>query len=167
LRLRLDFGNNAVLEYEKGALTGVFDPENPLHVYVSFCSFLDSYHIIRQLSRWLWSKTLQRELDAFMAKRNGQKMRKDNAKAGPSNCSRNDAFTMPESHALDNKLLPLDDDQLKIVSELKTAVGGAKLLDFVPPADSVQFEVAYDSLGVAELTMQNAWRIFEALLPLL
>jgi len=77
-----------------------------------------------------------------MAKRNGQKMRKDNAKAGPSNCSRNDAFTMPESHALDNKLLPLDDDQLKIVSELKTAVGGAKLLDFVPPVDSVQFEVA-------------------------
>jgi len=111
-------------------------------MFVSFCSFLDSYHIIRQLSRWLWSKTLQRELDAFMAKRNGQKMRKDNAKASPSNCSRNNAFTMPESHALDNKLLPLDDDQLKIVSELKTAVGGAKLLDFVPPVDSVQFEVA-------------------------
>lgn len=136
-------------------------------MFASFSSFQDSYHFISHLSQWLWSKTLQRELDAFRAKRNGQKMRKDNAKAGPSNCSRNDAFTMPEDEGLVNKLLALDDDQLKIVSEIKRTMGGNALLDFVSPEYSIQFEVAYASLGVTELTMQNAWRIFEALLPLL
>ena len=74
---------------------------------------------------------------------------------------------MPESHALDNKLLPLNDDQLKIVSEIKCAMGGDALLDFVSPEYSIQFEAAYGSLGVAELTMHNAWHIFEALLPLI
>ena len=136
-------------------------------MFVSFSSFHDFHHIIRHLSQWLWLKVLQHELNAFMAKRNGQKMRKDNAKAGPSNCSQNDAFTMPESQGLDNMLLPLDDNQLKIVSEIKCAMGGDALLNFVSPEYSIQFEVAYDSLGVAELTMHNAWHIFEALLPLL
>jgi len=46
-------------------------------------------------------------------------------------------------------------------------MGGDALLDFVPREYSTKFEMAYDSLGVAELTMQNAWHIFEALLPLL
>jgi hypothetical protein len=136
-------------------------------MFASFSSFHDFHDIIRHLSQWLWLKVLQRELNAFMAKQNGQKMRKDNAKAGPSSCSRNDAFIMPESQALDNKLLPLNDDQLEIVSEIKRAMGGDALLDFVSPEYSIQFEAAYDSLGVAELTMQNAWHIFETLLPLL
>jgi len=91
LRLRLEFGNNAVLEYEKGALDGIFDSENALHL---------------RLSQWLWSKVLQLELNSFMTKRNGQKMRKDNAKAGPSNCSRNDAFIMPESQGLSKQTPP-------------------------------------------------------------
>ena len=74
---------------------------------------------------------------------------------------------MPEDHSLMNCLLPLNDDQLAIVSEIKEAMGGDALLDFVPPECAKKFEIAYNSLGVAEPTMQNAWRIFEALLPLL
>lgn len=170
LRLRLDFGNNAILEYEKGASSGIFNPDNALHLYVCFLLFhFISIHfeIISQLSQWLWSNVLQRELDNFMVKRNGHKMRKDNQKAGPSNCSRNDVFSMPESFGLVNKLLPLDDNQLKIVSEIKEAMGGDALLDFVPPAQSAQFEAAYNSLGIVELTMENAWHVFEALLLLL
>ena len=88
-------------------------------------------------------------------------MRKDNEKAGLSNCSQNDAFCMLEDHSLTNCLLPLNEDQIK------DAMGGDALLDFVPPEHAMKFESAYNSLGVAELTMQNAWHIFEALLPLL
>ena len=94
-------------------------------------------------------------------------MRKDNEKAGPSGCSRNDAFNLPESFGLTNRLLPLNDDQLTIVSEIMEAMGGEALLDFVLPEFSVKCEAAYNSLGVAELTMQNAWHVFEALLSLL
>ena len=74
---------------------------------------------------------------------------------------------MPESHTLENKLLLFNDDQLKIVSEIKHAMGRDALLNFVSHEYSIQFEVVYDSLGVAELTMHNAWHIFEVLLPLL
>lgn len=170
LRLRLDFGNNAVFEYQKGSDSGIFHPEDPLHLYACFLLLITTFLnfcITSQLSQWLWSKVLQRELDNFMSQRNGQKMRKDNEKAGPSGCSRNDAFNLPESFGLTNRLLPLNDDQLTIVSEIMEAMGGEALLDFVPPEFSVKCEAAYNSLGVAELTMQNAWRVFEALLSLL
>ncbi|PPQ79723.1 hypothetical protein CVT26_016028 [Gymnopilus dilepis] len=108
LRLRLELGNNAVLEYEKGAESGVFRPEDELH-------FL--------LSRWLWSRVLQQEIDSFMAKRNAKRTRKNNKKAGPSGCSPNDAFCLPEQHGLKNLLLPLTDEQLAVVAEIKDAMG--------------------------------------------
>lgn len=31
LRLRLDFGDNAVAEYKKGPPSGIFKPEDPVH----------------------------------------------------------------------------------------------------------------------------------------
>ena len=98
--------------------------------------------------------------------RNAQKMRKDKEKAGPSGCSRNEAFFLPENFGLSNKLLPLNINQLKIVAEIKEFMGGEALLAFVSPEFSAEVELAYNSLGVGELTIQNAWHIFEALLPL-
>ncbi|EDQ99971.1 uncharacterized protein LACBIDRAFT_334558 [Laccaria bicolor S238N-H82] len=151
LRLRLDFGDNAVTEYQKGPPSGNFKPEDPVH---------------SQLSQWLWSKTLQLALDGFTEMRNGQKMRKDNEKAGPSGCSRNEAFFLPQNFGLVDKLLPLNDDQLKIVFEIKEFMGGDALLAFASPEFSEKAEIAYQSLGVTELTIHNAWHIFEALLPL-
>ncbi|KAF8900677.1 hypothetical protein CPB84DRAFT_1747345 [Gymnopilus junonius] len=123
--------------------------------------------IVSLLSRWLWSKVLQLELDAFMHKRNAQIIRKDKKKAGPSGCSRNDAFCLPAKYGLKNMLLPLNDEQLEVVAEIKEALGGEALLEFVPPEWSTKFEQAFLSLGVVDFNMQNAWHIFEALLPLL
>ncbi|KAF8952860.1 hypothetical protein BDZ97DRAFT_1909005 [Flammula alnicola] len=102
---------------------------------------------LRQLSQWLWSKALQLALDNFMSMRNAQKMRKDNEKAGPSGCSRNDAFSLPHNFGLSNELLPLNDDQLKIVSEIKEFMGGDALLAFVSTEFSAKAELAYISLA--------------------
>lgn len=123
------------------------------------------FYSTSQLSQWLWSKTLQLALDGFTKMRNAQKMRKDNEKAGPSGCSRNEAFFLPQNFGLVDKLLPLNDDQLKIVSEIKEFMGGDALLAFASPEFSEKAEIAYQSLGVTELTIHNAWHIFEALLP--
>ena len=124
------------------------------------------YFFFRQLGQWLWSKTLQLTLDGFTEMRNAQKMRKDNEKAGPSGCSWNEAFFLPQNFGLVDRLLPLDDDQLNIVSKIKEFMGGDTLLAFVFPEFSEKVELAYQSLGVTELTVYNAWHIFEALLPL-
>lgn len=94
-------------------------------------------------------------------------MRKDNKKAGPSGCSRNEAFFLPQNFGLENKLLPLTNDQLKTVSEIKEFMGGDALLSFVSPEFSEKAALAYMSLGVVELTIHNAWHVFEVLLPLL
>ncbi|PPQ82661.1 hypothetical protein CVT25_007551 [Psilocybe cyanescens] len=152
LRLRVDFGDNAVIEYQKGPPFVNFDAEDPLHL---------------QLSQWLWSKTLQLELNNFMAISNAKKMRKDSTKPGPSGASRNQNFALHAEFGLTNELLRLNDGQLAIVSELKDAIGGEALIAFATPEFSARAEEAYSSLGVKDLSIQNAWHVFETLLPLL
>jgi len=105
-------------------------------------------------------------LDSFTEMRNVQKMHKDNENAGPSVCSWNEGFFLPQNFGLVDKLLPLNDDELNIVSEIKEFMGGDMLLTFASPEFSEKAELAYQSLGVAELTIHNAWHIFNALLPL-
>lgn len=94
-------------------------------------------------------------------------MRKNNEKAGPSGCSRNNAFFLPHNFGLADKLLPLDDEQLAIVSEIKTYMGGDALIAFASSEFSAKAELAYKSLDIAELTIHNAWYVFEALLPVI
>lgn len=92
-------------------------------------------------------------------------MRKDKNKPGPSGCSRNEAFSLPESWGGVNCLLPLPENSLAIIRGMKEALGGARLLEFVTPEFAEQAESAYDALGVNELTMQNVWHVFQELLP--
>lgn len=103
------------------------------------------------------------ELAQFMEFRNGARMRKDNNKPGPSGMSRNEAFSMPEKWGGRNCLLPVD---VEVVREIKEAMGGDALLDFVVPEYAAQVQAAYDSLGISELTLENVWNVFEALYPL-
>ena len=93
-------------------------------------------------------------------------MHKDNEKASPSGCSWNEAFFLPQNFSLVDKLLPLNDDQLNIVYEIKEFMGGDALLAFASPKFSEKTESVYKSLDVTELTIHDGWHIFEALLPL-
>ncbi len=95
--------------------------------------------------------------------RNAARMRKDNKKAGPSGCSRNEVFSLPHKYGLKDDLLPIDAD---VVRDIKKAMGGDELLQFVPRELSERFEAAYATLGVEKLTMENVWVVFEHLLPL-
>ena len=92
-------------------------------------------------------------------------MRKDKNKAGPSGCSRNEAFSLPESWGGRNCLLPISN--LDIIRELKEELGGASILDFVDADFATQAEGAYDQLGITKLTMDNVWVIFTDMLMLL
>ncbi|KAF8884385.1 hypothetical protein BD779DRAFT_1741354 [Infundibulicybe gibba] len=137
LRLRLDWGDNAVLKFNEGVDAGLYNPSNP-----------NQY----MLCQWLWPKLLRRTLNEFMDYRNGVRMRKDKKKPGPSGMSRNEAFSLPESWGGRNCLLPVN---LDIVQRLKQELGGDDLLEFVPNDFSEQASRAYDTLGVQELNLEN------------
>lgn len=91
-------------------------------------------------------------------------MRKDTEKAGPSGMSRNEAFSLPQNWGGRDCLLPVNRD---VVHELKEAMGGDQILEFVSREFSERAEVAYNSLEVMNLTIENVWYIFGELYPLL
>lgn len=70
---------------------------------------------------------------------------------------------MPHRYGLKDDLLAIDVD---VVRDIKKEMGGDKLLQFVPVELSERFEVAYSSLCIEKLTMENVWVVFQRLLLL-
>ena len=95
--------------------------------------------------------------------RNGVRMRNDNEKVGPSGMSRNEAFSLPESWGGRNCLLEVD---LAVIRELKEAMGGDEILEFVGAEFSQRAQAAYDTLGIMDLNLENVWHVFSDLYPL-
>ena len=95
--------------------------------------------------------------------RNGAQMQKDNDKPGPSGMSRNEAFSLPESWGGRNCLLEVD---MAVVQELKEAMGGDEILEFVSADFAQRAQAAYDTLGVTDLNLENVWYVFRDLYPL-
>lgn len=126
------------------------------------CSYIlyTNDRILSELCQWLWPKLLRQDLKKFMDFRNGVPMRKNNNKAGPSSISRNEAFFLPQNWGGRNCLLPVD---LDVIRELKVAMGGDSVLDFVTPEFSERAKAAYDSLNILSLTVENVWEIFRRL----
>lgn len=94
---------------------------------------------------------------------NRYKSRKDSTKVGPSGCSHNDAFALHKEYGLCNCLLPLDDKQLDIVREIRQEMEHLRPLAFVSDDFNKHAQAAYLTLGVTELTFDNAWHVFLAL----
>ena len=120
----------------------------------------------------MWSKLLQQELDDYVEFKNARKSWKNDKKAGPSGCSSNDAFSMPEAYGLQNCLQPLTDEQLNIVWEIgenlnHNGVKCEELMAFTSAEFSARAEAAYHTLDLQELTFENVWHVFQNLLPLL
>ncbi|KAH7909728.1 hypothetical protein BJ138DRAFT_1114711 [Hygrophoropsis aurantiaca] len=148
LRLRLDWGDNVVTFFNKGIEDGFYNPDD-----------LNQY----ELCQWLWPKLLRKDLQDMMDFRNSAPMRKNKHKKGPSGMSRNEAFSLYENWGGRNCLLPVD---VAVIREIKEAMGGDALLDFVTPEFSQRAQAAYDTLNIVDLTLENVWHVFRALHPL-
>jgi hypothetical protein len=96
--------------------------------------------------------------------RNGARMRLDKTKAGPSGMSRNEAFSLPENWGGRDCLLPVD---VNVIRELKEAMGGDDILEFVSEEFAERAQAAYNSLHIRNLTAENVWYIFRELCTLL
>jgi hypothetical protein len=99
--------------------------------------------IISELCQWLWPHFLRPDLEKQMTFCNGVRMCHDKSKADPSKMSRSEAFSLPESWGGRNCLLPVD---VSIIREIKAAMGGDALLDFVSPEFAARAQAVYDSL---------------------
>ena len=55
---------------------------------------------------------------------------------------------------------------MSIIHKLKEEMGGDQLLEFVSPDFAARCDAAYESLAISELTFENVWEVFQAMLPL-
>ncbi len=94
--------------------------------------------------------------------RNGVRMRKDKNKAGPSGCSRNDAFSLHEKYGLANCLMEVD---VEVIREMKQQLGGDAILSFVSMEFATRADIVYTSLNIQALSMDNVWEVFQLMLP--
>ncbi|KAF8164040.1 hypothetical protein K438DRAFT_1775735 [Mycena galopus ATCC 62051] len=150
LRLQLDFGDNAVLNFNKGKEDGVYDSNDDDH---------------RQLCYWLWPRVLQQDLDKWAALCNGIPIRKQAGKAGPSGIkamSRNEAFALHDWGGV-NCLQTVD---VGVIRQMKEDIGGEELIQFTSPEFSAHAQEAFESLGSPVLTQTNIWLVFERMLSL-
>ncbi|KAJ7021740.1 hypothetical protein C8F04DRAFT_972311 [Mycena alexandri] len=148
LRLRLDFGDNCVLTFNKGTEDLKYNSNDP-----------DQY----ELCQWLWPRFIQTGLDDYAARRNIIKMRKQSDKPGPSAMSRNTAYSLPETWGGRQCLQPVDID---VIRQMKLDMGGDALIAFSTPQFAARAQLAYDALGIQKLEQGNIWDVFRDMLPL-
>ncbi|KAJ7816284.1 hypothetical protein B0H14DRAFT_3744049 [Mycena olivaceomarginata] len=151
LRLRLDFGDTAVLNFNQGVADLKYNSDDPGHY---------------ELCQWLWPRLLQKDLDKWASFRNGVPIRKQKGKPGPSGVkamSRNEAFTNFDSWGGVNCLQKVDKD---VIRQMREDMGGDALIAFSTPEFAARAEQAFESLGPVALTQKNVWDVFQAMLPL-
>lgn len=171
LRLRLEFGDSAVIVFKKAEEDGVYLSHIPEHACIS--SFLTPFsklipvNLSSQLTQWLWPKLLRKVAGEFMESRNSYRSHRDNTKPGPSGMSRNEAYSLPHTWGGRQCLLDVD---LDVVREIKDFISNGEDL-FRFPLVTAEFERAaedvYQTLHIQDLSLSNVWNVFSAMLPLL
>ncbi|KDQ11750.1 hypothetical protein BOTBODRAFT_176943 [Botryobasidium botryosum FD-172 SS1] len=146
--LQIQWGDNVYNEFKRGEGT-VYDPGNARHY---------------KLTQWLWPKLIQQELDELKEKFNSHRVRRDHKKVLPSGVSPNEAYLLPHLYGGVRCLQPVDH---AVIKELMEAVGGESLVQFVTPEYAAAAEEVFEHLGVENLSLQNVWSVFEAMLPLM
>jgi hypothetical protein len=114
--------------------------------------------------QWLWSTVIQKELDELKDTFNSHVIRLDRTKLNPSGVSPNIAYELFEDYGGENCLQPVDSD---IIRGLMEEIGGEDLILFVSREYAAKAQTIFDTLGVHDLTVQNAWHVFSVMLPLM
>ncbi|KAH9943767.1 hypothetical protein B0H21DRAFT_478190 [Amylocystis lapponica] len=149
LRLRSTWGQDIVAAWETGS--GIYNALNPHHY---------------SLTQWLWPTLIQKELDKMMDIHNNHRPRKDHKKIVPSGVAPNILFALPKDYNGVNCLQHVDPD---IVDELMVGLGGNDSVRFVGAQYAFRAHQVFSLLQseFGELTVQNMWHIFSAMLPLM
>jgi hypothetical protein len=117
----------------------------------------------------LWPPLLQRELDKFRRFANNCRLRKQPTKELPSGVTPDFAYTFPEQFGGQDHLLPVD---LQVIDEIIADLEEEKNANMgwgVPVDFAASVKAALGTLDIREkdITLQNVWWIFSAVLRLL
>jgi len=112
--------------------------------------------------QWLWSKVIQKVLDILKTKFNDHRVHTDHLKLIPSGVSPNVAYTLHEAYGGENCLEPVD---WSVIRGLMEELGGEDLIHFVLAEYAANAIEVFESLNIADLTLQNAWNVFQCMLP--
>ncbi|KAG2347556.1 hypothetical protein BDR05DRAFT_974081 [Suillus weaverae] len=134
--------------------------------------FLKSVHNITiecgwlhvDLVQWLWPQLIQQELDKLKHWLNTHTVQFNWNKILPSGVSSNVAIALHKDYGVEDCLQPVDCD---VVKNLMVEIGGKDLVRFVDTEYSAHAQLIFNNLGFKDLTFQNVWPFFSAMLPLM
>ena len=118
---------------------------------------------------WLWPPLIQRELDRFCDEANNKRVRKQKSKALPSVVSPNIAHTFAERFGGVDCLQRVDVDLIREMLESDELQEERRLVSDwgVPDQFARKAEQAMTTLRIKQVTLQNIWITFSALLHFL
>ncbi|KAG8893578.1 hypothetical protein FRB99_001859, partial [Tulasnella sp. 403] len=122
--------------------------------------FIDGDRTHKWLADWLWVPLIQKEVNNYVDQFNDHVVRKQMEKVGPSNCSPNYAFDHPGEYGGVNNYIPLD---VNVIDSLREGHAGERAVRFFPPWAEQIAAGLFQSAGLPQVTVDNAWTTFVAM----
>ncbi|KAH9943745.1 hypothetical protein B0H21DRAFT_779612 [Amylocystis lapponica] len=150
-------GRTLVHHITKARDTGIFNPNNQIHV-------LNRHH--RNLFNWLWPPVVQRELNNHRDSWNKHQIRPQKDKAMPSGSTPTMFFRSPESFG--GKRVPVDVPNTAVQALRDTlAMSREEAVWWVDDDFAVAAGNAHAILGCPPIDLGTAWAVFIQMVPLL
>ncbi|KAJ7777976.1 hypothetical protein DFH07DRAFT_766191 [Mycena maculata] len=141
------WGVNVLEFYNSGLHGGFFEQGNIIH---------------EQTARWIWFPVVQRSLDNFCNEQNNHRIRKQTEKLLPSGGTPNQFYSNLAKYGGKSCLIPVEE---AVVDELlANCQEGHERMRYVDTAFEEIAQAAYDALEQPEITLQNAWTVFRAMI---
>ncbi|KAJ6449360.1 hypothetical protein C8R45DRAFT_1130932 [Mycena sanguinolenta] len=139
------WGVNVLEFFQSGLDDGFFEPGNYIH---------------EQTSNWIWFPAVQRSLDQFCHQQNNHRIRKQHDKILPSGGTPSDFYANPAAYGGQNCLIPVEEAVLdQLLQEARA--GAHEHTRYVDDGFDELAQEAYVALGKPEITLQNAWTVFQ------
>ena len=107
---------------------------------------------------------IQKELNELKDCFNNHIVRCGHRKLIPSGVAPNVVFSLHEHYGGEDCLQPVDPG---IICQLMKELGGEELIQFVSLAYASKAQAVFNTLHIQNLTFQNVWHVFQAMLPLM
>ncbi|KAH9838971.1 uncharacterized protein C8Q71DRAFT_746953 [Rhodofomes roseus] len=138
------WGVNVLAVYNAGRYSADFDAGNYMH---------------GQLANWIWFPLMQRELDAWCNRENGQYIRHQPDKLLPSGAKRLDFYRTPAKWGGKPCLVPVPQAELERLLS-KAEKEAEKDMEYVDEEYEALAEEVHAAIGKPEITLDTAWIVF-------
>ncbi|KAJ7792503.1 hypothetical protein B0H14DRAFT_2930834 [Mycena olivaceomarginata] len=118
-------------------------------------------NVLEQTSNWIWFPAIQRSLDQF-CEQNNHRIRKQKNKILPSGGTPNEFCSNPTAYGGKDCLILVDEDVIDQLLE-EARAEAHEHMRYVDDEFDVLAQEAYMTLGEPEITLQNAWTVFRAM----